>query len=291
MDSTSPKFSLIVATYGDGHYLRRFLDSVRDNAGPSCEIIIVDQNETPHFDIVTEYSSDLVIRLIRAAPGLSAARNIGMKEARGSLIAFPDDDCWYPPHLLSAVEARMKDSSLSGLTCRCTDEYGRLAAGSEDRSAGLVSKHNVWGRGVSATIFIRDRLVHAIGDFDEALGLGATTKFQSGEETDYLLRAIKAGFRIEYDPSLSVFHPLPTISHPQSAARKSAAYGLGMGRVLRIHEYGWLDVLRHVAKPLLGAAGAMVRGNTALARVRYLRAVGRYQGWRWHSEQDPESNL
>ena len=285
MQDPKPTFSLILATYGRGRALTRFFDSLLDQDA-SFEVIVVDQNKAPHFDLVEKYSRHMAVRLIRASPGLSAARNVGIRAAHGSIIAFPDDDCWYPKGLLAIVEKRLRDEHLDGLTCRCTDEQGRLAAGSEDRQPGPVTKRNVWRRGVSATLFMRERIVKAIGYFDETLGLGARTEFQSGEETDYLLRAIDAGFTIEYDPSLSVFHPLPTTDVKMGAIRKSKSYALGMGRVLRMHEYGRLDVAQFVVVPLFGAAVALILGKSSLARVRYVRAIGRYQGWRSRLRRD-----
>lgn len=276
----APTFSLILATYGPGLGLSRFFESLLDNEDSSFEVILVDQNEVPHVDLVERYSDRITIKQIRALPGLSAARNVGIPACRGSIIAFPDDDCWYPKNLLAGVESRIRDGDFDGLTCPCTDEKGRVSAGSADPLPGTITKRNVWRRGVSATLFVRERLVKTVGTFDETLGLGARTEFQSGEETDYLLRAIAAGFKVQYDPSLAVFHPMPSIGPKTGAVQKSRSYALGMGRVLRMHGYGRLDVLRFVVTPLLGAAVALTRLNASLARVRCARAIGRYLGWR-----------
>ena len=51
-----------------------------------------------------------------------------------------------------------------------------------------------------STIFLRRELVARVGDFDERLGLGSGEPWSSGEEIDYLIRAVRAGARIEYDP-------------------------------------------------------------------------------------------
>jgi len=63
---------------------------------------------------------------------------------------------------------------------------------------------------------------------------GAGTPFQSGEETDLLLRAIKGGFQIQYLPSLVIYHPLPP-RYSSAAVTRARLYGAGMGRVLRKH--------------------------------------------------------
>jgi glycosyltransferase involved in cell wall biosynthesis len=281
----TPDFSLILATYGNRHFISRFLDSLIARQGASFEVIVVDQNDRPHFDLVRQYADRMDVRLIQASPGLSAARNVGIREARGRVIAFPDDDCWYPEGLLAAVRDRLADRRVDGLTCRCTDEHGRVSAGSADREAGSVTKQNVWRRGVSATLFVRSDVVKAVGNFDEALGLGAKTKFQSGEETDYLLRAIAGGMKLRYEPALSVYHPLPPPSRQAGAVKKSWQYGLGMGRVLAKHDYSHAQVYWFLAFPLLGAMKAVCVGDLALARVRATRTMARYRGWRWRPQQ------
>ena len=43
-----------------------------------------------------------------------------------------------------------------------------------------------------------------VGGFDEELGLGSGTPWHSGEEIDYLVRALATGAHLEYDPSLVV---------------------------------------------------------------------------------------
>lgn len=278
-----PSFSLVVATYGAGRWLERLFDSLILQSDCSIEIIVVDQNGTDAVrDICEGYVNRLNIRHVISQPGLSRARNVGIAYCSGSIVAFPDDDCWYPPGLLAAVKAEIEgDSALAGLTCRCTDEQGRLAAGGDSQRAGLVTKRNVWHRGVSATLFLRAEVVAQVGLFDEALGLGSESYFKSGEESDYLLRVLTLGAQLLYRPHLRVFHPLPPNSRSTGAIARSWGYGLGFGRVLRKHGYSLTAVIYHLGYPLLGATAALVRLDVALAKVRLARVLGRAHGWRW----------
>ena len=276
-----PEFSLIVATLGAASGLPRFLHSLEDNAAANCEILIVDQNDDDRLkSLVDAYRADLEIVHLRSPKGLSVARNIGIRFARGRVLAFPDDDCWYPPQLLQKVKARLdSEPRLAGLTCRCTDEWGRLAAGAPSRRSGLLSRRTVWSRGVSATMFLHRAVVERVRDFDPSLGLGAPTLFQSGEETDYLLRALKADFLIWHETELQVFHPLSPAAREPKSAERARAYGRGMGRVLRVHGYDMLTVAGHVALPCLGSLYALCVRDPHLARVRFERALGRVEGW------------
>jgi glycosyltransferase involved in cell wall biosynthesis len=189
-----PSFSLILCTYGRAEYLERLLRSLSFQSDVDFELVVVDQNPDERLTgVLRAHAKWMEIRHIRAQPGLSSARNVGIRAARGRIIAFPDDDCWYSAGHLAAVQRALVDECWDGLTCRCTDEQGRLAAGAEDRRPGPVTKWNVWGRGVSATLFLKRHVIAHVGYFDEMLGLGACSEFQSGEETVYLLRDIVIG--------------------------------------------------------------------------------------------------
>lgn len=280
---TPPDFTLVVATYGADHALQRLFDSLIAQRDCTIEVIVVDQNSTDDVRLLCHrYSDELAIRHLTSPRGLSRARNIGIAHGTGRIIAFPDDDCWYPHGLLAAVKAEiLGEPGWAGLTCRCTDEQGRLAAGGDSKKPGPITQGTVWHRGVSATLFLRADVIAEVGGFDEMLGLGADSPFRSAEESDYLLRALGKRHALIYRPQLRVFHPLPPASNSAGAGKRAWSYGLGFGRVLRKHNYRASSVLYHLGRPLLGATVALMRFDTALAKLRLARVLGRYQGWRW----------
>ena len=75
-----------------------------------------------------------------------------------------------------------------------------------DQPVGLFPERSVW-MVQSSMLFMRRKVRDTVGFMDESVGVGANTKYQSGEETDYFLRAMQAGFRLWFEPSLKVFHP------------------------------------------------------------------------------------
>ena len=277
----TPVISLVVAVYGQAPHLRRLLNSIVAQELKAIQVIVVDQNVDDSLqDVICDFMHALAIVHLRCAPGLSRARNLGLAHASGSVIGFPDDDCWYPTDFLSTVlETLAEHSELGGLTCRCTDEAGRLAAGGDGRCSAIISKRTVWSQGVSATLFLRTGVMGAVRAFEPTLGLGSGTPYLSGEETDVLLRAIEMGHRILYRADLRVFHPLPPDPSESGASRRARAYGRGMGRVLRLHRFGPGQVVTCLIQPCLGALWALLTGRPALARVRVARAQGRLEGW------------
>jgi GT2 family glycosyltransferase len=279
------RFSIIVATINRTEENQRLLESIAAQQFADLEVIFADQNADDRLDaILIHFRARFPIVHLRSRRGLSRARNDALALARGEIICFPDDDCWYPPKLLIEVDRLIRDNPyISGLTCRCTDEQGRLSAGGESKQPGLLDCHNVWRRGVSATMFLRMQLFKQVGCFDEELGLGSGTPFQSGEETDLLLRAIKNGFLIQYLPSLAVFHPLP--QSDAGAAMRAWSYGAGMGRILRKHGEGRLWSWYYILFPMAGALTALLHGDWRLAQIRVARSLGRLRGWRMRFDQ------
>ena len=72
-------------------------------------MIVVDQNEDERVaEIVRGRGPELVHE--RSQPGLSRARNAGLAHVEAELVAFPDDDCVYPPGLLERVAERFGDT-------------------------------------------------------------------------------------------------------------------------------------------------------------------------------------
>jgi len=231
-----PRFSLVMTTTGRVEEVRRLLESLRSQTYKAFELIVVDQSEGDEVEALCRGFSDLDITHTRAPRvGVSRARNLGIPVARGEIIAVPDDDCEYPEDLLARVAGHLDTRpEVDGVTGVCKDRgTGRLSASRFDRNGGIVTPANLWRRHVSTTIFLRRRVCDAVGHFDARLGLGA--EFGSGEETDLMLRVLRAGFTVLYCPDLVVYHPDPVKRFDASATVRAYSYGVGAGAVLRKH--------------------------------------------------------
>lgn len=275
-----PTFSLILATLGRIDEVRRLLESLVAQTERSFELIVVDQNpEDRLVPILEHFQEELDIRRIVApARGLSRARNTGLGHVRGRIVGFPDDDAWYPANLLERIgRALDRQPGLDGLIGRVTDDQGRSVAARWSRRSGRVTKLGVWTRGTSASMFLRRRVVRQLGEFDVELGLGTT--MGSGEETEYLVRALEAGASLLYDPAVVVFHPRAERRNGREATRRGFQYGKGMGRVLRIHSYPFWFVAYQWLRALGGAVAALARLDAGAARQHAAALVGRIAGW------------
>lgn len=281
MKQVTEKISLIVATVGRAGEVRRLLDSIKDQNDTNLEIIIIDQNDDDRLiPVVDAASNHLDIKHLRSERGLSRARNVGLLEASGDIIAFPDDDCWYPPETLSTVRSYFSQSGeLDGLTGRAASETGAQVGGHWLPNPGPVTKSRVWKQAISYTIFLRRPIINCIGNFDVDLGVGSNGKWMSGEETDYLLRAIANGFNIYYYPAIVIHHPMRDENKTYADLGRTRGYARGMGYVMRKHRYSLLSLASYTIRSLLGSVIAILLLNPRKAQVRWARAVGRWEGW------------
>ena len=229
------KFSLILCTLNREQVVREFLGSLAVQIdAPPFEVIVVDQNPDDRLlPILHDYETLFPIRRFRSAPGLSRARNVGLDHVTGEIVAFPDDDCTYPPGILRAVsDAFDADPEMDGLSTLVTDSEGHRFGSFRTAVPQRITPRNVWRCGVSISIFIRTKSNCA--RFDETLGVGSGTPFGSGEETDFLLTLLQEERRLEFLPGLVVHHPC--FNGPWKM-RRGYLYGNGAGRVLRKHGY------------------------------------------------------
>jgi GT2 family glycosyltransferase len=268
-----PSFDLVVATVGRTAELGRLLDSLEAQSYPRLRTIVVDQNADARVAEVLA-GRGLELTHVRAPLGLSRARNVGLREVSGDVVGFPDDDCAYPPGLLDLLAGRFADPALDGLTGRAEDAQGRSSS-SWERDPAVLTLDNLWNRANAATMFLRRELVHRLGSFDERLGLGSGEPWSSGEETDYLVRAVAAGGRIVYDPTLVVFHDVR-----EDDAAVGLRDGASMGYLLRKHGYPLRTVARMLVRPVGGALLSLARLDPPRARYYAATLRGRIRGYR-----------
>src|SRR5450830_1529256 len=91
------EFSIVIPTYNRMKFLQQALDSVWAQTHDDYEIIVVDDGST---DGTKDYlaSLDGRVKTVRQSnSGPAAARNLGVRQAKGEYVAFLDsDDLWFP---------------------------------------------------------------------------------------------------------------------------------------------------------------------------------------------------
>jgi GT2 family glycosyltransferase len=272
------RFDLVVATVDRTGPLEALLGSLEAQTHGAFRLVIVDQNADDRVTTVLAAHPVLETLHLRSERGLSRARNTALPVLAADVIAFPDDDCVYPPDLLERVSARFAaDARLDGLTGRAAAFDGATEA-SWEQDAAVLDPHNLWNRVISFAIFLRRALVDRVGVFDERLGLGAGSLWSSGEEVEYVVRALRAGARIEYDPSVAVTHAIKEYT-PDELRAVGLRDGASVGWILRRHGYGARTTARMLVRPLGGVGASLAHGDLTRASFHAATFRGRVRGY------------
>jgi len=237
----------------------------------------VDQNPDDRLDaLVGEWAPRLALRHLRAPrPHANAARNLGLRHARGDLVAFPDDDCLLPPGTLARVRAAFAgEPGLVALTGPAAAPEGGLGSGRWNPDPGPITLATVWTSVIEFNLWLRRDAALALGGFDEAMGPGA--RFGSAEGNDLVCRALAAGRAARYDPALRVIHPDKRLT-PEAVAR-AGRYGLGLGFALRRHPVPLPVRAAFLVRPLGGAVLSLLRGRWLHALYYWASLMGRAEG-------------
>lgn len=302
-----PEVSVVLCTDGRGRRLGDALAAVAAAgrvAASRCpvEILLVDNSGSGDCAEIPEVKEILAegapVRVVRApVRGLSRARNVGLRAARGRMIAFTDDDALAEPDwILEAVDVlertgadcvtgRVLPASVQLRSHRVFESTGGFDKGGEPRiwtrsgvSVGEVPPVYPYPAGCFGSgnnmVFTR-RCIDTVGGFDEELGAGSPVR--GGEDLDMFRRIILSGGTIAYAPTMVVKH------HHRSGMRDLGRqmYGYGTGMAASLARCAFDD--RRYARDIVTGVPAGVRvllssrkggaPGSAARYPRYLTAV------------------
>ncbi|HEX8397601.1 MAG TPA: glycosyltransferase [Pyrinomonadaceae bacterium] len=172
-----PSVSVIIPNYNYGRFLSEAIDSVLAQTYSNIEIVAVDDGSSDNsLEILAEYEKKGIKVVRQKNSGVGAARNTGVKNSSGDLIAFLDaDDVWLPQKIEKQVERLLANRDFGLVTCaiREFDQAGNTIYG-ETHAKGkegwcaediLLFKPVTPGPG-SSTLIWRE-LFEKAGGFDE----------------------------------------------------------------------------------------------------------------------------
>jgi len=272
--------SVVVCTRNRSEILGDCLASLRMLTYPHLEVIVVDNapvDDSTRRVVDEATAADPRFRyVVEPRPGLSCARNKGLAEARGTYIAYTDDDVAVDPGwvdgLVRGFQSGLKIACVTGLVCtaRITTESeayldARAPAWSTrmtaevfdlrpERGVSSLSPSAVRGFGTGANAAFDRAFLQHIGGFDEALGAGAKT--HGGEDLDVFLRTLVAAGTIAYEPSALVWrhHRADHIALLTQMFESGASLSAVVTKCLAQPRTTW-HVLRQVPSALHRATG------------------------------------
>jgi GT2 family glycosyltransferase len=275
---TALRCTAIIPTLHRPHDLEACLASLRA-AQPQFEAVIVaDQGDTQELRGLVESFGARYLHLDRR--GISRARNAALAHLATPWCHFPDDDCTVAPDILARVAAALERHPGTGFVAGRVLTPGRrpVMAGMDTRERALTDPVDLLATVMSPGLFVAREVIERTGPFDERLGVGAT--WASGEESDFLFRALAAGATGVYAPDAEVTHPDPFAVRDDAAQlRRARTYGRGLGALFAKHGLRALQ-RRYETRALAGAVLAALTLRPAKARRHLESWRGRREGWR-----------
>jgi GT2 family glycosyltransferase len=227
--SDDPLVTVVVATRDRPQSLARCLGALAAVTYAPFEVVVVDNAPSTRetMAVVRQRSGlDPRVRYVRELrPGVSCARNRGLDEARGELVAFTDDDVVVDPGWLDGVvrgfdrspsvacvtglvpsarldtaEQRYFDRRVSWALSCTPHRYSRHT----DLQVSPLYPYAAGQFGTGANCAFRTAVLRRLGGFDEALGPG--TPAGAGEDLDLFVRTILGGHEIAFEPAAIGWH-------------------------------------------------------------------------------------
>ncbi len=214
----APSVSVVVCTRDRPEQLRTCLASLFALRTPPRQILVVDN--CPSDARTRDLCAELPVRYLHEPlPGQARARNRGLLESQGELVAFTDDDCVVDAGWLDGLA----DAFADPLVMAATGYVGPLEL--ETRAQYLFEMHRGFEKhferivfdgvkappavaagpsGAGANSIFRRRGFDELGAFAEDLGPG--TPARSSDDTWAFYRILAAGYRIVHDPARIVWH-------------------------------------------------------------------------------------
>lgn len=261
------KVSIVIATYNRGEKLLRTLRSLAEQTLPADEWEAVAVNNNSSDDtagVFARFAAQhpaLNIRMVdEARQGLSWARNRGIAEAKGEVIAIIDDDEEVNPGFAAAYAGffdRHPEAAAAGGKVVPRYETGRPQwmsrfterpiAGTLDR--GDTEKH--FGRGYPAggNMAARREVFEKYGSFNTDLGRTGDNPM-GGEEKEFFHRIASGGEAVWYLPEAVIFHIIPPEKLTMKYFRRLAR-GCGASERVRTRSISRGAYMLAVAKEML----------------------------------------
>jgi glycosyltransferase involved in cell wall biosynthesis len=274
------KFSLVVPSKNRTEEIHRLLVGLKEQTLQDFEIIVSDQNTDDRVvELIEKVAWPGRITHIRSSGGASSARNAGLAVAKGEIVTFPDDDCMYFPDLLERVVQFFDQHPEYGyLNGRSVADDGGDAASSHSKEAGEVEKYKIYQQGIEFTFFVRRAILGDIR-FDERLGTGSVSPWQSDEAPDVMLKLMERGVRGYYDPSFKIWHPRMSPTFDEAMVSRCYRYACGSGYFLRKHKYPWWFFAKINIRTFFGVLLGLLTFHPSKARYYWARIQGRWTGW------------
>ena len=238
-----PKISIITTSYTMDRFkdVAELLDSIQAQSYKNIETIVVAERAPELAEKIRNYTQEkdypnVLVFYNQGEWGLSSARNLGIGQASGKIIAFVDDDALlFPDWAEETAKAYADDSSIIGLTGPILPLWENESMSWFPREFYWIFSCTYWDwakptevrNGYGTNISFRREAFDRCGLFKTSFGVKGYGKSGwqglGGEETELSLRLKqRTGRRIVYHPNIKVKHKVYRYRLSNSFIRKRA---------------------------------------------------------------------
>lgn len=226
----APSFSVVVCSYNGSATIKDTLEGLKRLRYPRFEVIVVNDGSTDNLaEIVARYA---FVKLISTANrGLSSARNTGMYNASGDIIAYIDDDAYPDSHWLHYLAYAYMNSSHAAMGGPniIPDEDGPIATCVANAPGGpvhVLETDEIAEHVPGCNFSVKRDVLLKIGGFDPIYRA-------AGDDVDVCWRIQEAGHTIGFHPSALVWH------HRRNSLKAYWRQQKGYGKAEALLEAKW----------------------------------------------------
>jgi glycosyltransferase involved in cell wall biosynthesis len=197
--------SAIITTYNRSALLVEAIHSVLNQTFPDFEVLVVDDGSTDDTAaVVNQINDQRICYIYQNNAGQAAARNTGIRSARGEYVAFLDDDDYWLPGKLQIQLSAMRDNPGVGMLSSGwinINEQAELISESRPWEWSPILDINTWVTAcpvITCSILVKTAWLNRIGGFDESI----TRERLGAEDWDAWLRLSYAGCPMAWEHSL-----------------------------------------------------------------------------------------
>jgi len=178
---SEPLVTVVLPAFNGAAFIAEAIASVRRQSHPALEIVVVDDGSTDATATVVQSLGDDIRYVRQRRGGPAAARNRGVSLARGSLVAFIDQDDLWPDDHLSVLQTLLAETAAVAM-----GTTQALVPASEARATVFVPYGAPWrAPHVGAALFRREAF-EIVGSLDQTLRY-------CSDDLDWFMRARERG--------------------------------------------------------------------------------------------------
>ncbi|GAA0493011.1 glycosyltransferase family 2 protein [Microbacterium aurantiacum] len=216
--------AVVICSRDRPEMLERALAAVQRGVPDDTEIIVVDS--ASRDDRTRAVAERAGVRYLRSdIPGLSIARNIGLRATECDVVAYTDDDCEVAPDFLAELVVPFADPQVHAATGRLRDAHSAPSTPVTEEATTLTRILDGLDAGHGALMAVRRGPAVTAGGFDPILGAGR--RFGGAEDMDMLCRLLRSGGTVARVPRSIVTHVFTR--EDDDYVRLNTNYGLGLG--------------------------------------------------------------